>query len=299
MTEASKIADTGPAPTVTDRLSNGAFRAVMALALALPYRWRVPMTGWVVSRLLAPVLGYSRRVRENLALARPDLSADEVARLARAVPDNLGRTLAEIYSGQEFIDRVKDIVLEGPGAAALENARAAGRPVILATGHFGNYDVARAALIARGYPVGGLYKPMKNRLFDAHYVQAISRLGTPLFSRSNRGLAQMVRFLKSGGMLGIVSDQHVGRGAELSFFGLAAQTALSAAELALKYDALLVPIYGIRQPDGLGFKILVEAPVPAGRAEEMTQALNDSLEALVRTHMDQWFWVHRRWKKRR
>ncbi len=299
MIEAAETAETGPAPSVTDRLSNAAFRALMALALALPYRWRVPMTGWVVSRLLAPVLGYRRRVRENLALVRPDLPAHEVARLSRAVPDNLGRTLAEIYSGQEFIDRVKGIVLEGPGAAALEDARAAGRPVILATGHFGNYDVARAALIARGYRVGGLYKPMKNRLFDAHYVQAISRLGTPLFSRSKRGLTQMVRFLKSGGMLGIVSDQHVGHGADLRFFGLAAQTALSAAELALKYDALLVPIYGIRQPDGLGFKILVEAPVPTGRAEVMTQALNDSLEALVRTHMDQWFWVHRRWKKRR
>ncbi len=287
------------APTLRDWLGNGAFRAVMALALALPYRWRVPLTGWAVAYLVAPLAGYRDRVRDNLAQIRPDLPRAEVERLARAVPDNVGRTIAEIYSGEEFIDRVRSIPLEGPGAPALQAAQAAGRPVILATGHFGNYDVARAALIARGYRVGGLYKPMANPLFDAHYVQAISRIGTPLFPRGPKGLAEMVRFLKSGGMLGIVVDQHMGHGAPLTFFGVRAQTATSAAELALRYDAALIPIYGIRQPNGLDFRIHVEAPIPPGAPETMTQALNDSLESLVRAHMDQWFWIHRRWKAAR
>jgi KDO2-lipid IV(A) lauroyltransferase len=106
----------------------------------------------------------------------------------------------------------------------------------------------------------------------------------------------MVRHLRSGGMLGMLIDQHMGHGAPLTFFGKTALTALSAADLALKYDALLVPTYGIRGPDGLSFTIVVEAPIPAGTPEAMTQALNDSLEALVRRHMDQWFWIHRRWK---
>ncbi|NCU19826.1 lauroyl acyltransferase, partial [Candidatus Falkowbacteria bacterium] len=120
------------APTLRDRLGNGAFRAVMALALALPYRWRVPLTGWAVAYLVAPLAGYRDRVRDNLAQIRPDLPRAEVERLARAVPDNVGRTIAEIYSGEEFIDRVRSIPLEGPGAPALQAAQAAGRPVILA-----------------------------------------------------------------------------------------------------------------------------------------------------------------------
>jgi KDO2-lipid IV(A) lauroyltransferase len=91
----------------------------------------------------------------------------------------------------------------------------------------------------------------------------------------------------------------MGHGPALPFFGKPAPTALSAAELALKYDGLLVPIYGIRQPDGLSFTIRVEDPVPPSDPETMTRALNASLEALVRQHMDQWFWIHRRWKPRR
>ena len=68
------------------------------------------------------------------------------------------------------------------------------------------------------------------------------------------------------------------------------------ADLARRYDALLVPICGIRQPDGLSFKVNVGAPIAHGDSRAMMQALNDDLEMLVRRHMDQWFWVHRRWK---
>ncbi len=280
-----------------DYLVDLVLRAFFGAALLLPYRWRVPLFGWITARIVAPLAGYRRRIGENLARVCPDLTPGERRRIMREVPDNAGRTLIEIYSGQKFIDRVKDLPLEGPGAAALEEAHRAGRPVILVTGHFGNYDAPRAALIARGYRVGAIYMPMANPFFNTHYERAIARIGQPLFARGRRGLAEMLKFLRSGGMTGFLVDQHMQHGAPLTFFGHKAHTALSAAEMALKYKALLVPIYGIRQPNGLDFRIQVDAPVPHSDPETMTQALNDSLEALVRAHMGQWFWIHRRWKE--
>jgi len=277
-------------------LQDRALRGLIWGLLHLPYRWRVPLCGWVMAQVIAPLAGYRRRVRENLALILPDLSAAEVTRLSRAVPDNVGRSVIEIYSGPAFVTRVLRSPPHGPGLAALEAAHQAGRPVILVTGHFGNFDASRATLIARGYRVGGLYRPMKNRYFNSHYEQAIAAIGTPLFAQGRRGLGAMVRHLQTGGMVGMVIDQHKRRGARLRFFGHDALTALSAAELALKYDAALIPIYAIRQPNGLDFDIVVEAPISRGTPEAMTQALNDSLEALVRAHPEQWFWIHRRWK---
>jgi KDO2-lipid IV(A) lauroyltransferase len=283
--------------TPLDQLSNLAIRAVIGAALLVPYRLRVPMVGWIVSRLFAPIAGWQRRVRDNLALVCPDLPEAEVKRLMRAVPDNAGRTLIEIYSGRAFTSRFADAPLTGPGVAALEQAHADRRPVILITGHFGNYDAPRAALIAKGFKVGGLYREMNNGYFNDHYVAAISTIGTPVFPRGRRGLSALVRFLRAGNMAGFLIDQYMRDGApELRFFGQPARTALSAAELALKYDALVVPIYGVRQPNGLDFEVICEAPIPAGDPAQMTQALNDSLEARVRQHMDQWFWIHRRWK---
>jgi len=280
-------------------LENLLIRGVLGAALALPYQTRVRMMGWVMAHVVAPLAGYNRRVRENLAHVMPELPKSEVKRLTRAVADNAGRTLIEIYSGVDFIDRMKDVTFEGPGVEIIEQARIARRPVILLTGHFGNYDVPRAALIAKGYDIGSLYNPMKNKFYNAHYVKAIGTIGQPLFPRGRKGYAKLLAHLKSGGMIGFLVDVYVHAGPILTFFGKPARTALSAAELALKYDALLVPIYGIRQPDGLTFRVQVEAPVPHGDPEMMTQALNDSLEAVTRQHMEQWFWIHRRWKPER
>jgi len=82
----------------------------------------------------------------------------------------------------------------------------------------------------------------------------------------------------------------------LDFLGKPAPTALSAAEMALRYDALLVPIYAERLENGIDFRITVEAPIPPSDAITMTQALNDSLSWAVRRRPGQWLWVHRRWK---
>jgi Kdo2-lipid IVA lauroyltransferase/acyltransferase len=282
--------------TVSHWLQDRALRCLFWAMLRLPYSWRVPIAGKVVSRVVAPLAGYRKRVRDNLRLILPDLAPTEVTRIERAVPDNVGRTLIEIYSGSEFVSHAVTYPLTGSGVDALDDAHRSQRPVILVTGHFGNYDASRAALIAKGYRVGALYNPMKNPYFNQHYVAAISKIGTPLFPRGKKGLGDMVRHLKSGGMLGLLIDQSMHHGEPVTFFGHTALTALSAAELALKYDALVIPTYAVRQPDGLSFRIIVEAPIPHGDPVQMTQALNDSLEAIVRENLDQWFWIHRRWK---
>ncbi|MDO5648926.1 lysophospholipid acyltransferase family protein [Paracoccus sp. (in: a-proteobacteria)] len=284
-------------PTLTDRVANAAFLVVMTVARMLPYHRRIPAMGWFFAHILAPLAGWRRRIRDNLALARPDLTPDQVAHLLRAVPDNAGRSLAEIYSGDAFTARIHAAdPLTGPGLPALEQAFETGRPVILACAHFGNYDAMRAALAGRGWPVGALYRPMNNAAFNRHYIPAITAIAEPLFPRGRAGLSAMLRFLRGGGWLALGFDQYEHDGATLRFFDLPTKTVLTPAELATRYDALLVPIAGIRQPDGLSFAVHVGDPVPPGNAPDRMQALNDDLESLIRRHMDQWFWVHRRWK---
>lgn len=285
---------------LSDRLANALFLGLIRIAKALPYRWRIPAMGWVFAHLLAPVAGWRKRIRANLTLARPDLSPSEVRALERQVPNNAGRSIAEIYSGQEFIDRVlANDPLYGPGLPALEQAAAEGRPVIVACAHFGNYDAMRTALAGRGWPIGALYRPMNNEAFNQHYIPAMRAIAEPMFPRGRSGLASMLKFLKGGGWLALGYDQFDGHGAELSFFGLPTKTVLTPAELAIRYNALLIPVHGIRQPNGLDFKVVVHEPIAHSTAPEMMQLLNDDLEKLVRAHMGQWFWIHRRWKRRK
>ena len=290
------MTQTPPKGSRTDYLQNLVLRGAIRLALALPYESRVRFMGALVSQVIAPLAGFRRRIRKNLAHTCPELPREEINRLCRAVPNNVGRTLIEIYSGPEFVARAIKAPIEGPGLARLEAARAEGRPVILVTGHMGNYDAVRANLIHRGYNMGALYRRMSNPYFNDHYVRSISRIGTPLFEQGRKGMIEMVRHIRKGGILGILTDLYVQDGEALDFFGQTARTSTVTAELALKFNAALIPVYGLREPDGLGFRIIAQDEIPHSDPITMTQAVNDGLERLVRENMDQWFWIHRRWK---
>jgi len=252
--------------------------------------------GRVMQHVIAPVAGYSKRVRENLELVAPEIPADKRKEMVGRTANNIGRTLAELFSPNEFAPRARTVELTGPGVAAIDAARDAGQPVIFVSGHFGNYDVIRSALIARGLDVGGLYRRMNNPLFHEYYLNNISTIGTPLFQRGRQGLGQMLRHLKKGGSLAALIDVRAGNGEPLRFFGRRAWTAVSMAEMAVKYNALLVPCFAVRQADGISFEAIIEAPIPVGTPSEMTQSYNDILETHVRENMEQWFWFHRRWK---
>lgn len=277
-------------------MENLAASALLGLTRLLPYRLRVPFAGWTVQHLAAPLAGWTTRVRLNLALIWPDLPKAEVKRLTAAVCNNVGRTLAELYSPQEFKAQVKGTPIRGAGLTEILAARARGQAVILVSGHFGNHDIARAVLAGHGLNVGALYRPQQNPFVEKHFRATIGAISEPIFARGRKGLTEMVSHLKQGGMLGILIDQHVYQGAALNFMGHRALTATSAADLALRYDCLLVPVYGIRQKDGINFELVVEDPIPKGTPEAMTQAVNTSLERQVTAHPEQWFWIHRRWK---
>ncbi|MEP2533132.1 lysophospholipid acyltransferase family protein [Shimia sp.] len=276
-------------------LSDLVFRGFLGLMRLLPYDTRLHVGGLVATKVIAPLTGTRRRIRKNLSIALPDLTLDEVKRIVSGVPYNMGRTLMEFYSPHEFSERVQRLELDGVGMPAITKAQEEGRGVMLITGHIGNYEAVNAAFIGRGYQIGGLYKKMSNPYFNKHYVAAMAAIGEPLFERGRRGMAAMVKHLRSGGMVGLILDQRMNDAPILEFMGKPARTALSAAEMALKYNALIVPCYAIRQADG-SFDIIVETPIEPDTAENMTQQLNNSLEVQVRAHPEQWMWTHNRWK---
>lgn len=274
-----------------DRAARGVFWA----SFRLPYRKRVALVGRVM-RAVGGVAGYRARAEEHLAYIFPDMPKAERNRIAVQVLDNIGRTLIENYSAPDLLHHAQDWQPEGPGWAACEAARAERRPMLFVSGHFGNYQAARAAMNVRGYDMGALHRPMNNPYFEEHYQQAVESIGGRAFARDRRGLAAFARELREGGQAAMLIDQYFADGERLDFMGQLAPTVLSAGKIALKQDALLVPIYAKRLQNGIDFKVTVEAPIPHSTPRDMTQALNDSLSAQVRAAPEQWLWVHRRWK---
>ena len=288
--------DPPPQGSAADWLTDKLLRGFIGSARLLPYPARIRAFGKLTRHLIAPLAGYGRRARDNLALVWPDMEPAARAALAARVCENAGRVLMENYSNPAFFARAAGFSLSGPGLPALEEARAQGRAVIAVTGHFGNYEAARAKLNTSGYHFGGLYRPMANAFFNQHYVETMEAVGRPVFPQGRKGTMAFIRHLKAGGMLIILHDVNTWRGEKIDFMGHPARTATSAADMALRYDALMIPIYGTRIDGGLDYAIEVEQPIPHTDARSMTEAATRSLEARIEDDPDQWFWIHRRWK---
>jgi KDO2-lipid IV(A) lauroyltransferase len=279
-----------------DWLVDRAIRALIATALAMPWERRVPFMGKTMARSVGPLVGFRRRVLRNLALIYPDWTEARRIEVAARALDNAGRTLIENYSWAEFGARLGQPTLSGPGLEAAEAARAGGQPVIFVTGHYGNHEAPRQVLTARGFVIGGLYKAMANPFVNAHYARTMTGLSGPVFEKGRKGTAGFVRHLRSGGMATLLFDVHDSSGTALPFLGRPAMTSLSAASLALKYDALMIPYFGIRRPDGITFDIAIDAPIPPSDPLTMMAGVTARLEARIADDPGQWFWVHRRWK---
>ncbi|SHH19059.1 KDO2-lipid IV(A) lauroyltransferase [Marivita hallyeonensis] len=282
-----------------DWLSDRILRGAIWLALRLPIRARLWLMGRLVRHLVAPLAGYRQRAEENLRHIWPDMGVLDRRRLADLVADNAGRTMIDNYDVHGLMRRMQHATVSGEGLAAVEAAKEAGQPVLFVTGHFGNFEAPRAALVARGYRIGGLYRPMSNPFFNAHYAANMHALSDPVFEQGRRGTMGLVKHIREGGMGVLLFDVYDSAGATIDFMGQPAPTLTSAADIALKTGALLVPFFGIRQPDGVSFEAVFEAPIEHGDPVEMMREATRRLEARVRAHPEQWFWIHRRWKPKR
>lgn len=266
--------------------------------LRLPYEKRVPAMGHALRGGIAPLAGYRKRAESNLSLIYPDMSDATRREIANACCDNFGRTLIENYSWREFGQRLSGTQPVGAGLTHLAEAAKENRPVIFVTAHYGNHEAPRQVLNAMGYAIGGLYRPMLNPYFNAHYARTMTSWGGPVFAQGRRGTMGFARHLKSGGMGTLLFDVSA-TGISIPFLGHPARTATSAADIALKMDALVIPYFGIRQSDGLSFQVEIEKPVANTTPEEMMIEMTARLEAQIARDPAQWFWVHRRWKKTR
>lgn len=284
-----------PAPPPRESGRDRAIRLLVDALMLLPFRLRTALA-YRVGRFAAGRSRSSQRVNDAIHHFLPDLPPAEVARIATEAQGNFARMIVEVLSARDMAALAPTLPIEGPGLAALDEAHAQGRPVILVSAHFGNYDAWRLALIRRGFSIGGYFKELGNPVMNQRYVEAVSASGQPMFPDTGEGLRALVKFLRKGGMLGILMDLDRPQGVLLDFLGRPTRTVLSMAEMALRYNALLVPVWGIRTEGKPGFRVVVEAPVPPSDAETMTQALNDAFGAQVRAHPGQWVWWHNRRK---
>jgi Kdo2-lipid IVA lauroyltransferase/acyltransferase len=290
-------------PTPAHRVEFALTRTLESAVSALPEKG-ADAVGRRLGRL-AYRLGLRRGVVEaNLRLAFPDADPAWIDRTAIASYEHLGREAASMLrlaklDPQAVIDRT-DTAEDWP---KLEGALAQGRGVLLVTGHYGNWEIAAAAVAARGIPIAAIVRRQGNPLFDARLDETRRRLGVETISQRDAP-SRVPRLLRQNAVIGIVGDQDARRsGVFVPFFGRPASTHRGPAIFSLRFGAPAFACVARRLPGGEVRYRVAGAAVEVPRTGDLetdtvalTAALAARLEHEIRQAPEQYFWFHRRWK---
>jgi KDO2-lipid IV(A) lauroyltransferase len=249
--------------------------------------------------MIGPWIATSRVARDNLRRALPELDDAARERILREVWDSLGRISAE-YPHLDVIARERTTVV---GLENDDRAKASGRSIIYLTGHIANWEIPPRLAALRGTPIHVVYRAANNPLIDAMVCAFRGDSVAGVIAKGASGAKQVMRLLARGAHLGMLLDQKQNDGIAVPFFGRPAMTAPAAAALALRYDAILLPVQVIRL-DGAQFRVVVHPPLEMPRSGDrerdvhaLMTAVNATLESWIREHPGQWLWLHRRWPR--
>jgi KDO2-lipid IV(A) lauroyltransferase len=187
------------------------------------------------------------------------------------------------------------------GAEKLDRIKAEGKGCVLAATHCGNWEIEGAALALYGYPLLSVAMQQKNKEFDKFLTEYRSMPGQTVEYKT--GVRDMLRRLKQGYFVGLLCDQDPGHtGIPSQFFGQKTLTPAGPAHFSLLCK-LPVMTALIHETSPGRFVITIGDPITAEpglnkkeAVADITQKINNRLEAWIRKYPEEWFWLHNRWK---
>ena len=296
-----------------------AIRCVVCVIQAVPpviAFWLADRFAWLLYRFIP-----SRRqvALENLAAAFPELAADPVAgdRLVRAMYRHFLRAVVEevllsrklhLANWRAFVDMYPSV--------AMPAVLLSPRPTLIATAHFGNWEMAGFAMGAMGFKTYAIARVLDNPHLERFVLRLRQSTGQTIIAKKD-DFERLTDVLTQGGKVATLVDQDAGpRGVFVDFFGRPASTHKAVALMALKFDAVIVVVgvprvsragraaavppagmeptfYAVETADTIDPREYAERP---DAVKAITARYTAALERLIRRHPEQYFWLHRRWK---
>jgi KDO2-lipid IV(A) lauroyltransferase len=242
----------------------------------------------------------------NLAMALPEKSRHEHARILRGEFTSLGRQLAEVCQFPRYTPENVSRVVIYDGFENYERALGGGKGVLFLTGHFGGWELSAFVHSLHGHWMHVVVRNLDNVYLDRLTQRYRSMHGNATVSKDNF-VRSLLAAMKAGEVVGILMDTNMTppQGVFVDFFGIPACTASGLARIALRTDAAVVPAFTIWDATLRKYRLRFDPAVKlvrTGNEEEdivsNTQVFTKIIEDYVRRYPDQWLWVHRRWKTR-
>ena len=221
-------------------------------------------------------------------------------RITTGVFDSIARLVVSFARFPRITrDNVQDLI-RYEGLENFQQAHSLGKGVLVATGHFGNWELSAFAHAYLTAPMHIVVRPIDNARIDALVEHRRELSGNRAIAKKDaaRGI---LRALTAGDAVGVLIDQNTtpDQGAFIDFFGVKACAGSAFVKLAQHSGAAVVPGYALWSDKEERYVLHFEPAVEmTGDVVEDTQRVHARLEAAIRKHPEQWLWIHRRWKTR-
>ena len=254
--------------------------------------------------LIGPHTTLARNVHGNLAVAFPDWDEQDLRRTTKGIFRQLGMAVAELTNMDKIWSEREqrlEFCIDPLAQAHLD----AGGATVFVTAHVGAWQVVNLISRQQNLTITVVFAEESNpqvrdimhRLREAFGVKWLP---------THAGVRPLLRELNAGNSIGLAMDNRLDTGEPLPFFGVDALTNTSAARLALRSGAALIPIRGERLRPG-HFRVSVMAPVTSPVADAqmdeqaiaMTRLVSEHFEEWIRAAPDHWMCLKRRWPKAR
>jgi len=281
-------------PPLKHRLACRVLELTQKLSMVGAWRWAGVMT-----KLLYPFNSdLKRTIQNNIAKTLPDQNQPQLAKQCFRHTLAFGLEAGSVW--MKPLEYAANSITKIHGLALLQQAQASGKGVLILLPHLGNWEMANQFIAPRAKVVA-LYKPHQNQQLEHYIYTARCRAGVSMVPTNRRGVAQILRHLKSGGVTVILPDQvpeSQGSSVLVPFFGHAAHTATLVPKLAKSSGAVLLGLVCARDEQG-AFEVHISSAPSTIADNDLTlaaTAMNSYIESLVRQFPAQYQWSYKRFK---
>jgi Kdo2-lipid IVA lauroyltransferase/acyltransferase len=280
------------------------FKGLEFILMLLPFAVRKLFFTALASMAYAIDRKHRDVIRRNLEIAYgKDVDEAKVRKVARYCYRNLMLNFLQVLENQRMTKARQAELVRFENRDVVDRARAAGRPVIFISGHFGNWELGATSIALQIMPTVSIHKQLNNPYFDRYLLASRSRLGMHM-TEKHGAVKHLARALKKGEAVSLMIDQNINikDGMYVDFFGQKATQTTAPAFLARKYNAAVIPVFIHTQDEKrhvVRFEDELVVPKTENAEEDIriaTQQQSDVVERIIKAEPEFWFWCHRRWK---
>jgi KDO2-lipid IV(A) lauroyltransferase len=260
--------------------------------------------GEIIGKYFGPLFRKKTIAKKNILIAFPNFNEKSINEMIDRMWKNIGRIFGEYIHINKFsiIDNSKKkIVFTNRDDA--EILKKNNKPIVFFSGHFANFELMAKCLQELGFDIGAIYRPLNNIFLNPIMEFIRKKYICPIqIEKGSNGTKKLIKHISNNNPLALMVDQRLSSSIRVPFFDQPATTTITPAQLTIKYDALLVPVF-LKRLEKTNFEFFIEEPLITNRTNDydkdifnITQIMNIKIEEFIKRDPAHWLWSHDRWK---